>query len=425
MSGITIRIAQLAVLLVLGAAGPAFAQSQIVSQTGIVPSAEDLEAVGGIHAHVNFGAAVALSGSTAAVGIPHDVEEQSLPGPGRVGIYRETKAGWIRTATLLPSNPNDFRLGHDLDLCGNLAIVAAENSTYVFQRRGVHWREIKRISPPSPDSVPGPVVCSSNSFAQSFSKRDDQGQSIAGRVYVYERARGGDFELAAKLRASDPNDSIGRSLAMERGIVVAGSESESAYVFVRHGGRWIERQKLQTAAGSGSFGAAVGIRDRIIIVGAPNMDVPGGLPFWAEGDAFVYLPHRGMWFESQRLNPPLPELLPSSGFGSKVEMGRRFAAIGVPVTAADQIRPQSVVTVFERIGVEFTPRHAGVSAGPDNETIPDFDMSGRRLIASEHVSLLFNDRIIGRVTIVEFEPSSEPATQTDEEEMNEEQTDED
>jgi hypothetical protein len=87
----------------------------------------------------------------------------------------------------------------------------------------------------------------------------------------------------------------------------------------------------------------------------------------------------------------------------------------VPVTAADNIRPLGVVTVFERIGAEFTPLHTGFGTGPDNQKIPDFDVSGRRLIVSEHESLLFNDRIVGRVVIVTFDPSSEPANQADEE----------
>jgi hypothetical protein len=413
MSRNTIRIVPFAVLFLLAAAAPALGQSRVVSTVILRPSADD-RAVTGVHVSVNFGAAVALSGNTAAIGIPHEVEDQPF-GPGRVGIYSRTQEGWTRTATLLPSNPNDIRLGRDVDLCGDLAIAAAENSTYVFQRRGAQWREVKRIELPSPDSVLGPVVCSGDSFAQSVSQRDDQGQLIAGQVHVYQRTRSGDFELVAKLRASDPNDRIGRSLAMERGIVVTGSEPDAVYVFVRHHGRWVERQKLQSpAVAGGDFGAAVAIGDRIIIVGAPGVDLPE--EFLSDGDAFVYLPHRQNWFESQSLNAPLPELAPSAQFGSKVAMGRRLAAVAVPITTADEIRPTSVVTMFERIGVEFTPAHTGFGAGPDDQTIPDFDISGPRLIVSEHESLRLNGQIIGRVLILEFGPSPEPATQIDAEE---------
>ena len=397
------RIAPLAVLLLLVAA-PAFSQSAIVASVTLFPTLEDRE-VTGPDVSVNFGASVALSGTTAAIGIPHEIQDQPQPfGPGRVGIYTKMQGDWIRTATLVPSNPNDTRLGRDVDICGDLVIAEADSSTYVFQRRRGQWHEIKRIGLPSPDSVQGPVVCSGDSFAQSVGRLDDFGRFAARRVNVYERRRNGNFALVAKLRASDPNDRIGRSIAMDHGILVAGASPDAVYVFVRHHGRWIESQKLQSpVAGGGGFGAAVAIRDRIIIVGAPAVDLPD--EFMSDGDAFVYLPHRGTWFESQSLNAPLPELSPSNQFGAKVAMGRRLAAVGVPFTVMDQIRPISVVSVFDRIGDEFTPAHQGYSAGPDDQTIPDFDMSGRRLIVSEHESLQRNGQIFGRVEIIEFEPS--------------------
>ena len=414
-----LRSTPLAVLLVLAAAAPASGQSQVVSTTDIRPAAEDLAAVGGIHAHVNFGAAVALSGSTAAIGIPHDVEEQSLPGPGRVGIYNKTKAGWIRTATLLPSNPSDMSLGRDVDLCGNLAVVAAERSVYAFQRRDARWHEVERIALPSPDGILGPIACSEDSFAYSVMRHDDQGQLVGKRVRVYGRKGGGRFELVANLRASDPNDHIGRSLAMERGILVAGSDPDAAYVFVRQGHRWIERQRLQSFGPNGAgIGAAVAIRDRIIIAGAPGVDLPFENAFFGgEGDAYAYLPHRGSWFESQSLNnPPLPFFRSSGSFGSKVAMGRRLAAVSVPFSSGDDIRPESAIIVFDRIGEEFTHARSVYGAGHDGDTIPDIDMSGRRLILSRHESLSLNDRVVGRVVIKEFERSPDPVTQTDKEE---------
>jgi hypothetical protein len=420
----TFQIAPLAALLVLATAAPALGQSQVISTESIGPTADDLAATGGIHVDVNFGAAVALSGRTAAIGIPHQVENPDPgPGPGRVGIYTNTGAHWIRTATLLPSNASDIHFGRDVDVCGNLLVVAAENSTYVFRRRGVHWREIERIGLPSPDSVLGPVVCSNDSFAQSVSRRNDEGELISATVHVYEQRGGGDFELVAKLRASDPNDSIGRSLAMERGVLVAGSTPDAAYVFVRHGRRWIERQKLQgTGANGGGIGAAVAIRDRIIIAGAPEVETSDEPFSGLDGDAFVYLPHRGSWFESQTLNnPPLPGLRSSGHFGSAVAMGRRLVAVAAPFTSADEIRPQSAVIVLDRVGEEFTFARPVYGAGFDGDTIPDIDMSGRRLILSRHESRNPNvyDRVIGRAVIMQFEASHETATQTDEEEADE------
>ena len=47
-------------------------------------------------------------------------------------------------------------------------------------------------------------------------------------------------------------DWFGDTLAMERGILVAGSRPDGVYVFERRGDRWIETEKLQ---GFGANGA--------------------------------------------------------------------------------------------------------------------------------------------------------------------------
>jgi hypothetical protein len=166
-----------------------------------------------------------------------------------------------------------------------------------------------------------------------------------------------------------------------------------------------------------SFGAAVAIRDRIIIAGAPGVDLPNEDP-WVhspEGDASVFLPHRGAWFESQRLNPPPPSILSSGGFGRKVAMGRRLAAVSVPFTETDGPRAVSAVIVFERIGAEFTPVDR-FRAGEEWETIRDIDMSGRRLILGVHESAFLYGPIHGYAVILEYESSPDLATQSDEEE---------
>lgn len=411
----TCRIALLATLTMLAAAGPAWAQSQIVTSQVILPSAEDDHARAGDDVDLNFGAAVAISGRTAVIGIPHDVEEQFGGGPGRVGIYSKTEAGWVRSATLLPSNAGDVYFGRDLDLCGNLLIVEAEESTYVFRGRGTHWREIQRIALSSPDKMLGTLVCSNDSFAQTVVTRTQQGE-FRGRVHVYEQRRGHVFQVA-KLRASDPNDSIGHSLAMQRGILVAGSYPDGAYVFVRHGHRWIERQKLQSFGANGAgINAAVAIRDRIILAGAPGVEVsaepPAPVP---DGVAFAYLPYRHGWFESQILNDPpaLPELGSSGFFGAQIAMGRRLAAVVVPLSESDQIFNKSVLIGFDRVGEEFTLPRKVYEARYEDGSIPDIDMSGRQLILGDHEPRIPGSAVVGRVVILEFAASPAPMSQAD------------
>ena len=156
----------LAVLLLMAVVVPAWGQSQIVSTTVLQPTAAD-SALSDPYVDVNFGASVAVEGSFAAVGIPFVIVDDGY-GPGRVGIYTKMSAGWVRTATLLPTNASDIRFGRDVELCGNLAIVAADNGTYVFERSGALWRKMKRIGPPAPRRVVGRIACSGDSFALSI-----------------------------------------------------------------------------------------------------------------------------------------------------------------------------------------------------------------------------------------------------------------
>ena len=421
------RVALVAALVMLTASGRAWAQSQIVSEQVIRPAPEDDHARGGDDVDLNFGASVAISGRTAAIGIPHEVEEQqSGRGPGRVGIYSKTEEGWARSATLLPSNATDVRFGRELDLCGNLLIVEAERSTYVFRGHGTHWREIQRIAVRSPDKAIGPLVCGNDSFVQGVTRLDEQGEPRS-TVDVYEQRRGHVFERVAKLRASDPGTSLGGGLAMERGIVVTGS-SDGIHVFVRHGHRWIERQKIESAGPDGArIGGSVAIRDRIIIAGAPQVEVsaepPAPVP---DGDAFVFLPYRHGWFESQSLNnpPALPELGSSGLFGSQIAMGRQLAAVVAPLSDSDQIFNKGVVVVFDRIGEHFTLARAVHEASEDRR-IPDIDMSGRRLILGDQEPRSpFARPVVGRVVIIEFEASPAPVTDTDHEDADQSDADE-
>ena len=83
-----------------------------------------------------------------------------------------------------------------------------------------------------------------------------------------------------------------------------------------------------------------------------------------------------------------------------------------------------MVIAFDRIGEEFTLAHGVYGAGGDDETIPDIDMSGRRLIVSEYASRFLYSRILGQVTILEFEASPAPVTQTDREDADQVEVDE-
>jgi hypothetical protein len=406
----TLPILGCCALLLVTAPGAAWGQS-IPSRVTLYPTNEDSHARQGDHVDLNFGEAVAISGATAAIGIPYDIEEQVGPGPGRVGIYSKTDAGWIRTATLLPSNVDDVRFGMDLALCGDLLIARAESSTYVFRGRGAQWQEIQRITFSSPNESIAALVCATDSFALGVSRLDDLGERRS-TVDVYEPVCSPEFARVAQLRTSNPDDSIGDTLAMERGILVAGSRPDGVYVFERRGDRWIETEKLQGFGANGAgIGGAVAIRDRIIVAGAPGVEVSTQPGFIQSGDAFVYLPYRNTWFQSQTLNNS--GLGSTGAFGAQVAMGDGLVAVRAPFTNLGEMFTPGAVFVFDRIGDEYTHGRA-VFGAFDDERLTDMDMDGRGLIVGTYTNRFGRGSAnVGRVDILEFQPSPESSSPSD------------
>jgi len=118
---------------------------------------------------------------------------------------------------------------------------------------------------------------------------DDDVPSSSGSAYVFERDSGGNWNEVAKLTASDAaaSDFFGVSVSISEDIAIvgassddtaAGTDSGSAYVFVKPGGGWAgsltETAKLTAsdAAAGDLFGLSVSILGDTVIVGAPFDD---------------------------------------------------------------------------------------------------------------------------------------------------------
>jgi FG-GAP repeat len=182
-----------------------------------------------------------------------------------------------------------------------------------------------------------------------------------GVVYLYEREPKQGLRRIATLRASDSseNDRFGASLAMERDVLVVGAPNlggisggvvpGAAYVFTRRGQHWSEQP----------------IKDRAILIGAPFHDIPGeACEFLPDGNAYLFLPHRRTWFESQALNGDAQFC---GIFGNDVAMGRGLVAVTIPmfepVSGSD-----GAVLAFDWAGQDWS--RAGSSSGRAGMSTP-------------------------------------------------------
>jgi hypothetical protein len=127
----------------------------------------------------------------------------------------------------------------------------------------------------------------------------------AGAAYVY-RFNGSVYELDSPLNAADAgnNDEFGSALAIDGDVIVigapeddlpSGSGAGSAYVFERSGSIWQQRAKLVAPDGRTAdlFGASVAISGDLVVVGAPYDDIDGiGVNV---GSAHVFERTGGTW----------------------------------------------------------------------------------------------------------------------------------
>ena len=157
-----------------------------------------------------YGASVAISGSTAAVGAPQFARVSwanlKLTGkPGGAYVFIRTASGWRQEARLANPSPN---FGWSVAVSGNLAVVGAPG--------------------PEPSQT-----AYTTSGGGSYQPGLPAGVPDTGVAYVFTGGAGGWHLVAKLLNAGKPKgDNLGNSVAMSGDMVLVGAQCSShAYVF--------------------------------------------------------------------------------------------------------------------------------------------------------------------------------------------------
>ncbi|MGH8657952.1 MAG: FG-GAP repeat protein [Gammaproteobacteria bacterium] len=254
-----------------------------------------------------FGDAVALSadGKTALIGA-------ALANSAYVFVRQG--GTWNEQQKLTASDGgtvfDDFGQSVTLSADGKTALIGAPGSicangsflcgtAYVFVQRVGDWVEEQRLT--TSDAMPdgfgfGWSVALSRGGERALIGSPDQDcvaviESDCGAAYVFVRKHDGWVE-EQKLMASDATegDDFGWSVALRGNVALVGDRTAdcpaglgvgcgAAYVFVRQGTEWIERQKLIASdAGAFVFGGAVALsaRGKSALVGARGTVCPDG-----------------------------------------------------------------------------------------------------------------------------------------------------
>jgi hypothetical protein len=236
----------------------------------------------------SFGSSVAIDGTTLVVGSPESDIAGRKTGSAYVFLF---SAGWNLQQKLIASDGDiGDKIGSSVAVSGDTAVVGAfrhspaagfnAGAAYVFTRSGVAWTEQQELiaSDGAPADLFGYSVAVSGNTAVIGSQQDDTaGGTNSGSAYVFVRS-GVTWTQQQKLTGSDAGESdfVGESVAVSGDTAVIGSDASAAYVFARSGVTWTEQKKLTSADVNpfDSFGTSVGLSGTTALVGARFADTP-------------------------------------------------------------------------------------------------------------------------------------------------------
>ena len=270
-----------------------------------------------------YGYAVAISGDTAVVSAYLD-DTPGASDAGSVYIFVRSSATWVLQQKLIASDIADDAFGYAVAISGDTIVIGSRNfqastitdagAAYVFVRNSGVWTQQQKLIAtgvvPS-DFFGHAVAISGDTIVVSAYKQFTNIGQEAGAAYVFVRS-GSNWTLQQKLIATDGStqfDSFGFSVAISGNTLVVGTmrddtgggtDTGSAYVFVRSGATWAVQQKITASNGSASdhFGWSVAVSGDTLVVGSPDKDTPAGAD---AGTTYVYVRSGAIWSEQAKL----------------------------------------------------------------------------------------------------------------------------
>ena len=290
-----------------------------------------------------FGHSVSVSGNTALIGAPNDDDVASNAGAAYVFVRSGSSWTEQEKLTALDGAGSD-EFGYVVSLSGDTAVVGAyrdddagstSGSAYVFGRSGGSWSQQEKLTAADGASSDefGFAVAVSGDTAVIGAPNDDDDGSNSGSAYVYVGS-GGSWTSQEKLTAGDSavDDEFGFSVSVSGDTAVIGapdddddgSNSGSAYVFVRSGNSWTQQEKLTAsdAAANDNFGFAVSVSVDTAVIGAYRDDDAGS----TSGSAYVFVRSGSSWTEQQKLTAG--DAAAGDSFGFAVSVSGDTAVIG-------------------------------------------------------------------------------------------------
>ena len=272
-----------------------------------------------------FGGAVAVSGATVVVGAPYTNSATLGSQVGAAYVYARPKKTWKRQAVIFgPASHTEPELGWSVAVSGSTALIGVPfaNGTVgaadIYVRSGTRWPRKKVLTEPAGagDASFGYSVALSGATAvvgQPFVNAGD------GAAFVYAGS-GSTWTEQDKLAGA--GGEFGWSVAVSRNTAVIGEDSDAggAVIYARTRSTWSQQAELTGSdAGSGSgFGRTVAVSGSTALVAAPYQGTDAGA-------VYVFGRSGTTWPQQAELATPAPA---SEYFGQGLSMTGTTALIG-------------------------------------------------------------------------------------------------
>ncbi|MCC7015059.1 MAG: hypothetical protein IT454_21020 [Planctomycetes bacterium] len=362
----------LALPLALVLAPASFAQWSAVEQARLLPSTTSPLS--------GYGSAVALDGSTCAVGMPR----LSTGLSGRAVVHVRSSGVWTQQAELLAADDAVGNgLGCALALDGDTLVVGARGATtggflgagaaYVFVRNGSTWTQQAKLVPNDPEQSAEfgyAVALDGDTCAIGAPQSTSASTLFAGATYVFVRG-GATWTLQQRIVPNAAFNAIygsrsGRALALRGNTLLIGAplsfdlinnaiSTGRAFEWTRAGSSWSQSAEIvaNDTPDQRQFACSIDFDGTRAIFGAwAESHLPSNIHV---GSAYVF--KRGAtWTQEQKLLGAGTD--DADAFGSSVALDGTTAIVGAPNGASTGGATSGTVRLFDFDGSSWSERLA-------------------------------------------------------------------
>ena len=262
--------------------------------------------------------------------------------------------------------------GRSVMLDGNYALIgaylnddagSASGSAYIFKHSGTSWTQQAKLT--ASDGVSGDYfgwsVALDGNYALIGADSDDDNGTDSGSAYIFIR-NGSSWTQQTKLKPNDgaTGDYFGWSVALDGNYALIGAyrddvdgsaDAGSVYIFIRNGSSWTQQAKLTASdsAFNDRFGnlGAVAISGDYALIGAYLDDDAGS----ESGSAYIFKRSGTSWTQQAKLRAS--DEATGDRFGHAAAISGDYALIGANLDD-DNGSASGSAYIFKRSGTSWT-----------------------------------------------------------------------